>query len=104
MVKGSNKRKGRFGMAKFWTGVASVVLFFVFYAWVNSAGCQMVRKHMVSSMVGLERHISLYDASGKIIKEWDVKSKVEDQGGTCYFLDDKGKAVTVSGFFIIQEK
>ncbi len=71
------------------------------------SGCgsgQNMLKHMHSSLTGLNRNIKLYDANGKVLGEWDVSSKVEDNGGTCYFIDKNGKAVTIAGTFIIQEK
>jgi uncharacterized lipoprotein YehR (DUF1307 family) len=61
-------------------------------------------KHLHSSVTGLNRRITLYDANGHTIKEWVTQAKVEDNGGTCYFLDANDKAVTVSGTFIVQEQ
>jgi len=68
------------------------------------AGCQNAIKHMQSDISGLNRRITLYGADGTEIKTWETQAKVEDQGGTCYFLDDDGKAVIISGTFIIEEK
>lgn len=67
------------------------------------AECQNFGKHVHSTFTGLNRTITLYDANGHTIKEWHTQAKVEDKGGTCYFLDANGKAVTISGTFIIQE-
>jgi hypothetical protein len=61
-------------------------------------------KHLHSSFTGLNRKITLYDANGHVIHEWVTKAKVEDNGGTCWFLDSNDKAVTVSGTFIVQEQ
>jgi hypothetical protein len=54
-------------------------------------------------MTGLDRKITLYDMSGKTIREWRTTAKVEDRGGTCFFIVN-GKAVTISGTFIIEEQ
>lgn len=67
------------------------------------ASCRNDIKHMKSSWVGLDRHIILYDANGKVIREWTTTSKVEDKGGTVWFLVE-GKAYTVSGTFVVEEK
>lgn len=68
-----------------------------------TAGCQNQIKHATSDIFGLNRKITLYDANGGVIREWETKAKVEDQGGTCYFLTNEGKAVIVSGTFIVEE-
>jgi hypothetical protein len=67
------------------------------------AGCSNKLKHMQSDLVGLHRTITLYGADGKEIRAWKTTAKVEDKGGTCYFLDGSGKAVIVSGVFVIEE-
>jgi len=60
-------------------------------------------KHLHSSLTGLDRKITLYDMTGKPIREWRTQAKVEDRGGTCFFIVN-GKAVTISGTFIIEEQ
>jgi hypothetical protein len=76
------------------------------YTAINTgcAGCSNNLKHMKSDFVGLKRTITVYSADGTVIKEWKTQAKVEDQGGTCYFLDEDGKAIIISGTFIIEEK
>jgi hypothetical protein len=69
-----------------------------------TASCQNSMKHMKSDFVGLNRSITVYGSDGTPIKSWETRAKVEDQGGTCWFLDKDGKAVTISGTFIIEEK
>ena len=71
---------------------------------VGCAGCQNNWKHMQSGAFGLNRTITLYGADGASIREWKTKAKVEDRGGTCWFLDAEGNAVTISGTFVIEEK
>lgn len=67
------------------------------------AGCRNEWKHLESDMIGLDRTITLYGATGEPIREWRTQSKVEDRGGSCYFLID-GKAIIVAGTFVIEEK
>ena len=69
------------------------------------SGCAMINtvKHAQSSWIGLNRTITLYSGDGQIIKQWQTRSKVEDQGGSAYFLVD-GKAINISGTYIIEEK
>jgi len=59
-------------------------------------------KHIESNLIGLNRTITLYNGQGGIIKQWHTRSKVEDKGGTCYFLVDR-KAIIISGTFVIEE-
>ncbi len=71
---------------------------------VALAGCgvQNGMKHTASSIFGLNRQITLYSADGKIIKQWRTRAKIEDNGGSVWFIAD-GKAITVSGTFLIEE-
>lgn len=57
-----------------------------------------------SSTFGLKRTVTLYDANGGVIKEWETETDMGDQGGTIDFLDGSGRLVTISGTFIIEEK
>lgn len=75
-------------------------------ALVFLCGCKDVRnamKHARSSIIGLNREITLYAADGRVIRQWQTRAKVEDKGGTCWFICD-GKAYTVSGTFVVAEK
>lgn len=67
------------------------------------AGCRNSMKHLQSEWAGLERKVTLYGVDGHEIRSWRVKAKVEDSGGTCWFLTNDSKAVTVSGTFVIEE-
>ena len=60
-------------------------------------------KHEKSNWLGLNRTITLYNANGTAIQTWKAKAKVEDRGGSCFFIDNNDKAVIISGTFIIQE-
>jgi hypothetical protein len=66
-------------------------------------GCRNQFKHMQSEVVGLNRKVTLYGADGSVIREWKTTAKVEDRGGSCWFIGDDGKTVTVSGNFVIEE-
>lgn len=75
-------------------------------AMLSFSGCGVIEneaKHLHSSFTGLDRIITLYANDGKIIRQWSTKAKVEDRGGTCFFIVD-GRAVTISGTFVIEEK
>lgn len=60
-------------------------------------------KHWESSYIGLKRKVTLYDANGKPLKSWTTDSKVEDKGGSYFFLDENGKAQRISGTVVIEE-
>lgn len=66
-------------------------------------GCANTLKHTQSDWFGLNRKITLYNANGGVIKEWQTKAKIEDRGGSVYFLDKNGKATTISGTFVVEE-
>lgn len=51
----------------------------------------------------LNKSITLYDADGKVIREWKTKSEVEDKGGEVYFLDANNKAIMITDKFIVEE-
>jgi len=60
-------------------------------------------KHAKSDLVGLKRTITLYDCSGKPIRQWEGRFKVEMQGSTASFIDDDDNEVKISGTYIIEE-
>jgi hypothetical protein len=59
--------------------------------------------HWKSDVIGLKRKITLYAASGTPIQSWEGRYKIEIQNGVARFLHE-GKAVIISGTFIIEEK
>lgn len=65
-------------------------------------GCESIVSHTKSKLVGLNRRVTLYSMNGKVIKAWEGNFMVEDKGGTCRFIHN-GKAVTISGTFLIEE-
>lgn len=68
-----------------------------------TAGQQLELKKQQAGIWGLTRTITLYGADGQEVRRWQTKSAVSDKGGSCYFLDANGKAVTISGSFVIEE-
>lgn len=85
-------------------GSAGLLIVALLLVFVQPASCRNEWKHAVSNFRGLNRRIVLYDANGQPIRQWETQAKVEDKGGTCYFLDAKGKAITISGTFVIEEQ
>ena len=60
-------------------------------------------KHMKSDIIGLKRKITLYDCSGKVIRQWEGRFKVETIGSYVSFIDDEGKDIKVSGTVVVEE-
>ncbi len=60
-------------------------------------------KHLKSDIIGLKRKVTLYDYSGKPIKSWEGRFKIEVQGGFLSFIDDSGKDVKISGTIVVEE-
>lgn len=60
-------------------------------------------KHMKSDIIGLKRRIVLYDCSGKAIRQWEGRFKVETIGSYVSFIDDDGKDIKVSGTVVVEE-
>ena len=59
--------------------------------------------HWKSDLIGLKRKITLYSDSGKPIKTWEGRYKVEILGCAARFIDD-GKAIVISGTYTIEEQ
>ena len=59
--------------------------------------------HWKSDLIGLKRTITLYAVNGQPIKSWKGRYKVEITGGAARFLHD-GKAITISGTYIVEEE
>jgi len=60
-------------------------------------------KHMKSDIIGLNRKITLYDCSGKVIRQWEGRFKVETVGAYVSFIDDDGRDIKVSGTVVVEE-
>lgn len=74
---------------------------------ISLTGCQDIRQewsHTKSSFVGLNRCVTLYGMDGKILRQWSITGNLEDKGGTVRFLSSEGKAICLSGIFVVEEK
>ncbi len=60
-------------------------------------------KHFKSDIIGLKRRVTLYDCSGRVIKSWEGRFKIEVQGAYISFIDDHGKDIKVSGTVVVEE-
>ena len=65
--------------------------------------CSQSWSHIKSGTIGINRTVTFYSANGGVIKSWDVTSTVEDRGGSFRFMYH-GKAITVSGNVLMEEK
>ena len=65
-------------------------------------GCAQDWSHTKSEFFGLHRRVTLYDGQGKVIRTWETRTKVEDQGGSFRIMVD-GKAITVAGTIVAEE-
>jgi hypothetical protein len=83
------------------------LLILVVFAFVLLGGCTERQrkniKHLKSDIIGLKRRVTLYDCSGKPIKTWEGRFKVEVQGSFISFIDDNGKDIKVSGTVVVEE-
>jgi len=59
--------------------------------------------HWKSDVIGLDRKITLYSATGEPIKTWEGRYKIETEGGIVRFIH-KGKAVMINGTYTVEEK
>jgi len=66
--------------------------------------CRQDVKSIKSRTVGLQRTVTLFDANGKPIKVWNIKSTYNNQGTGITFLDKDEKFVGINGTFIVEEK
>jgi hypothetical protein len=60
-------------------------------------------KHIKSDIIGLQRKVTLYDCSGRSIRTWEGRFKIEVMGSYLSFIDDEGKDVKVSGTVLVEE-
>jgi len=69
-------------------------------------GCAYLEQgcsEMKSEMVKLDRTITLYANDGSVMRVWDGKIFVDADGSDIRFMYN-GKAVRISGTYIIEEK
>jgi hypothetical protein len=72
------------------------------YAYLSLPSVQQRISHVESRAIGLDRTITLYSNDGKPIKTWKGRVQVELEGGAARFILH-GKAVTISGTYVIEE-
>lgn len=60
-------------------------------------------KHVQSSVVGSGSVVTLYANDGTVLRQWSGRYRIEDNGGSCSFIDG-GKTIKISGTYVIEEK
>ncbi len=84
-------------------GIVTLVVFLLgLYAYISLPSVQQRISHTKSEAIGLDRTITLYANDGKPIKSWKGRVQVELEGGAARFVTG-GKAVVISGTYIIEE-
>lgn len=85
--------------------VMCLILFSFFM--ISLSGCTERQrknlKHFKSDIIGLKRRVTLYDCSGKVIRTWEGRFKIEVQGSYISFIDDNGKDIKLSGTIVVEE-
>jgi hypothetical protein len=85
-------------------GLSFVIVLIVTLAFIiQMPSCQHSISHVKSAVIGLNRTVTLYANDGSVIKTWNGRFQVECNGSTAKFIDE-GKAITISGTFLIEEK
>ncbi|MDX1763483.1 MAG: hypothetical protein R3231_04115 [bacterium] len=83
--------------------LSGVVLGMLLAASGCTKGCQQQVSHVKSNLIGLNRTITLYAVDGSVIKSWEGRFQVETGGSSARFIHE-GKAVYISGTFVIEER
>lgn len=66
--------------------------------------CRQDIKSLKSRTSGLSRTVTLFDASGKVIRTWNITSTYRPSGTGIDFIDEHEKFVAINGTFIVEEK
>lgn len=66
--------------------------------------CRQDMKGFKSRTSGLNRTVTLFDASGKVIRTWNITSTYRPSGTGIDFIDEHEKFVAINGTFIVEEK
>jgi hypothetical protein len=82
--------------------IVLAVLLLGVYEYLSLPSVQQRISHAESRAIGLDRTITLYANDGKVIKSWKGRVQVELEGGAARFILH-GKAVTISGTYVIEE-
>lgn len=73
---------------------------------LSLCGCQMAKnlgRAVVSSTTGISRNITLYAADGQVIRGWQTKSSINDEGAVVCFYDSQGRAIQVAGTVVVEQ-
>jgi hypothetical protein len=84
-----------------------IVLFILgigFYSFLNIEHIRKKIKHTESDFIGLDRKVTLYDCSGREIRSWTGRFRIEQSGNCISFIDSKNKEIKLFGTFIIEEQ
>ncbi len=82
--------------------VVLAVLLLGLYVYFSMPTMQHKISHFESGAIGLDRTITLYSNDGQPIKSWKGRVQVELEGGAARFILH-GKAVTISGTYVIEQ-
>lgn len=69
------------------------------------SGCgtvEMAGSKTLSGLAKLNRKVTLYAADGHVIRTWQGKMMLQDEGGGCTFMLD-GKRVNIAGTYTVEE-
>ena len=83
--------------------VISLLTICVLMLW-STKGCQQLRSHIKSGTIGLQRVVTFYAVDGTKLAEWSGRLNVEDKGGSFRFVTENGKAITVTGSVVVEER
>jgi len=84
-------------------GIAILAVFLLgLYGYLRLPSVQQRISHAESGAIGLDRTITLYSNDGRPIKSWKGRVQVELEGGAARFILH-GKAITISGTYVIEE-
>jgi len=83
-----------------------IMLFAIIFNITGCAkGCQKKIKHFRSSVLGLNRSVTLYDYNGELIKQWQGRFQVEKEGdGSVLSFIKNGKEIKISGGIVTIEE
>lgn len=77
----------------------------VLFAVVALSACGRVENTWTSlkSYTGfINRTVTLYTASGQVLKTWATNNEIEYEGPAAKFVDKDGNTVRISGTFIVE--
>jgi hypothetical protein len=81
------------------------LIFLVLFIYSDTQFGQRKLSHLKSSVVGLNRTISIYGYDSKLIKAYQTRSSIERPGdGTQTFFKENGKRVDITGGIVIAEE